>query len=102
MIRYQDDTNKTKFNYHVIPYLISPSNVNKPTTSTNTKNAYSDLWSSNKNMRTNCENTRSHLTIPHQSSINPVQSKRTLLFLYTCFLIYYPPFVILFSNILLP
>src|SRR5688572_25031599 len=50
--RYQNDTNKTKFNYHVIS--ISPTNVNKPTASTNTKNTYSDLWSSDKYMRTNC------------------------------------------------
>ena len=95
VIRFPDNTNKTKFNYHVILYSISPLNVNKPTTSTNTKNAYSDLWSPDNNSG-GC--TCSHLTGLHQTSIIPVRSKRTLYFLYTCFQTYHSPFVILFSN----
>src|SRR5687767_7417248 len=35
----------------------------------------------------------------YQSLIIPVRSKRTLLFLYTCFQIYHSLFIILFSNI---
>src|SRR5687767_9800189 len=82
----------------MISYSISLSNVNKPTTSTNTKNMYSDLWSPDKNMRTNCGIIYSHLTKLYQLLIIPVRSKWTLLFLYTCFQIYHSPFVILFSN----
>ena len=42
MTRYQDDTNKTKFNYHVMAYSTIPTNVNKPADIKNSKNAYSD------------------------------------------------------------
>ncbi len=98
MTRYQDDTNKTKFNYHVMAFSTIPTNVNKPADIKNSKNAYSDLWSPDNNLGTNCECTCSHLTGLHQTSIIPVRSKQTLYFLYTCFQTYHPPFIILFSN----
>src|SRR5687768_11635480 len=77
---------------------ISPTNVNKPADNKNTKNAYSDLWSPDNNLGTNCGSTRSHITGFYQISTNSALSKQNLYFLYTCFQIYHPPFVIFFLT----